>query len=56
MEEYQGEQKSYEEVKLNAVCAVLATRGIEVKDELGIITIIQNGQKVATIDITTPLK
>lgn len=56
MEEYQGEQKSYEEVKLNAISAVLATIGIEIEDQLGIITIKRDGQKVATIDISTPLK
>lgn len=56
MEEYQGEQKSYEEVKLNAISAVLATIGIEIKDEFGLIIIKRDGQKVATVDISTPIK
>lgn len=55
MREYKGEQKSYEEAKLNAILAVLATMDIQIKDEFGLITINKNGSKVATIDISTSL-
>lgn len=54
-EHFKIEAKSYEAVKLGAVLAVLATAGVEVKDELGIITVLKDGKKVATIDISTPL-
>lgn len=53
--EYQGQKKSYEEARLDAILAVLATMGIKVSDEFGIVTITKDGQKVATIDISTPL-
>jgi len=53
MEEYQGQQPSYEAAKLKVIAAVLDAIGIDIIDEFGIITILRDGHNVATIDIST---
>jgi len=52
MEEYNGKAKSYEDAKLKAITAVLATIGIEITDEMGKVTITKDGDKVATLEIS----
>ena len=52
MEEFKGQAKSYEDAKLKAILAVLATLyHIEVKDDTGKITITKDGKKIATLEI-----
>ncbi len=48
---YVGEGKSYEDVKLRILTAVLSTMGIEVKDEGHTTKLIKDGEVVASFEI-----